>query len=69
MAAAARQWDVAGFILPEENAPEGAIVDSLPVFGVRDLGEVVAFLSGESQPAPCRVDTPEAFRPRFPPTG
>lgn len=61
VAAAARQWDVAGFILPEENAPEAAIVDSLPVFGVRDLGEVIAFLGGENHPAPCRVDTREIF--------
>jgi len=61
VAVAARHWDVAGLILPEENAAEGAIVDALPVYGVRDLGEAVAFLSGEKELAPCRVDALELF--------
>ena len=61
VAVAARRWDVAGLILPEENAPEGAIVDALPVYGVRDLGEVVSFLAGEKQLAPCRVEVRDLF--------
>jgi magnesium chelatase family protein len=61
VAVAAKDWGVTGLILPEENAPEGAIVDSLPVYGVRDLGEVVAFLSGEKELAPCRVDALDLF--------
>ncbi len=46
VAVAARSWGVEGLILPEENAPEGSIVEGVPVFAVRDLGEVVDFLSG-----------------------
>ncbi len=62
VAVAARSWDVAGLILPEENAREGAIVDSVPVYGVRDLGQVVDFLAGTTDLLPCKVDTLELFR-------
>ncbi len=62
VALAARDWDVAGLILPEENAREGAIVDALPVYGVRDLGEVIDFLAGVADLEPCRVDVAELFR-------
>ncbi|MHB1398585.1 MAG: YifB family Mg chelatase-like AAA ATPase [Trichloromonadaceae bacterium] len=61
VAVAARNWDIAGLLLPEENAREGAIVEGLNVYGVRDLGEVVEFLSGEKQLEPCRVATEELF--------
>ena len=61
VAVAARNWDVAGLLLPEENAREGAIVEGLNVYGVRDLGEVVEFLRGEKQLEPCRVATEELF--------
>jgi magnesium chelatase family protein len=61
VAVAAKDWGVTGLILPEENAPEGAIVDSLPVYGVRDLGEVIAFLTGEKELTPCRVDALDLF--------
>ncbi len=62
IAVAARAWNVDGLILPEENAPEGAIVDNLPVYGVRDLGEAVSFVNGERELEPCRVDVADLFR-------
>jgi len=62
VAVGARAWDVDGLIVPQENAAEGAIVEGLPVYGVHDLGEVVAFLSGEKNLEPCRVDAAELFR-------
>ncbi|BCR06997.1 ATP-dependent protease [Desulfuromonas versatilis] len=62
VAVAARGWDVDGLILPEENAREGAIVDSVPTYGVRDLGEVVDFLNGARQLEPCAVDIDDMFR-------
>ncbi|MFN2258141.1 MAG: YifB family Mg chelatase-like AAA ATPase, partial [Desulfuromonadaceae bacterium] len=49
VACEAHKWDVDGIILPRENAPEGAVVDNLPVYPVRDLSEVVGFLNGEHQ--------------------
>ncbi len=61
IAVAARRWEIAGLILPAENAMEGAIVDGLPVFGVRELGEVVDFLAGERELEPCRVDLADLF--------
>ncbi|PLX83258.1 MAG: magnesium chelatase [Desulfuromonas sp.] len=61
VAVAARGWNLAGLVLPEENAREGGIVEGLPVYGVRDLGEVVDFLNGERELAPCRVDSGEIF--------
>jgi magnesium chelatase family protein len=61
IAVAARRWEIDGLILPAENAPEGAIVEGLTVFGVRDLGEVVAFLSGERELEPCRVEIAALF--------
>jgi magnesium chelatase family protein len=62
IAVAARRWGIDGLLLPRENAPEGAIVDGLPVYGVHDLGEVVAFLTGERELIPCQVDIAELFR-------
>ncbi|GAB6083661.1 YifB family Mg chelatase-like AAA ATPase [Desulfuromonas carbonis] len=61
IAVAARRWGIDGLILPLDNAPEGAIVDGLPVYGVRDLGEVVAFLSSERELEPCRVEVLDLF--------
>lgn len=61
VAMAARGWDIEGLILPEENAREGAIVEGLAVFGARDLGEVVSFINGEKELAPCRMDAHDVF--------
>jgi magnesium chelatase family protein len=61
LAVAARQWPVAGLVLPEENAREGAIVDGVPVYGVRDLGQLVDFLNGAGELPPCRVDVAQLF--------
>ncbi|BCA78283.1 YifB family Mg chelatase-like AAA ATPase [Desulfuromonas sp. AOP6] len=47
LAVAARHWQTEGLIVPWENAAEGAIVEALPVYGVRDLAEVVEFINGE----------------------
>lgn len=62
LAVAARQWPVAGLVLPEENAREGSIVDGVPVYGVRDLGQLVDFLNGAQPLEPCRVDVGALFQ-------
>ncbi len=56
VAAAARNWDLDGLILPAANAEEGALVDGLPVYSVGTLGEVVDFLTGNRVLEPCQVD-------------
>jgi len=58
---AARTWDLDGLIVPYENAREGALVDGLPVYGVKTLGEVIDFLAGKIQLEPCQIDTTTLF--------
>ena len=57
VAVAARNWELDGLIVPQDNAREGALVDGLPVYGVQTLGEVIDFLADKTQIEPCRVDT------------
>ena len=57
VACEAHKWDVDGLILPQENAAEGAVVNNLPVYPVRDLAEVVSFLNGEHQIPPQQPPT------------
>ena len=46
IAMAAQKEKVRGLILPEQNAPEAAVVSEVEVLGVRDLPQVVEFLNG-----------------------
>lgn len=50
-----------GVILPEENAREAAVVEGTEVIGVQSLAQVVAFLTGEEQIEPARLDVAEVF--------
>ncbi len=45
-----------GFILPEQNAKEAAIVKDLNVYGLKNLEEVVNFLNNEIKLEPCISD-------------
>ena len=56
-----RKENFKGFILPKENAREAAIVNKLEVYGVTSLSEAVAFLNGELELKPTKVDTREEF--------
>lgn len=52
IAMAAQKEKVKGLILPEQNAPEAAVVSEVEVLGVRDLPQVVEFLnSNQTIPA------------------
>ncbi|CAG0974115.1 Competence protein ComM [Geobacteraceae bacterium] len=68
VAVAARAAGFAGIIVPQENAPEGAVVEGVNVIGVTELAEVVEFLNGEREITPHRVDV-EAFFERSCETG
>jgi magnesium chelatase family protein len=46
IAMAAKKAKVKGLILPEQNAPEAAVVHEIEVLGVRNLPQVVEFLNG-----------------------
>ncbi|MDR2423837.1 MAG: YifB family Mg chelatase-like AAA ATPase [Prevotellaceae bacterium] len=61
MAIMARERGFKGFILPEENAMEAAVVDKLDVYGVNTLREVVDFFDGRNPITPVKVNTREQF--------
>ena len=50
------------FIVPKENAEEGALAEGAEVFGAENLLEVVRHLSGEEAMAPTRGRAEEIFR-------
>ena len=50
-----------GFLLPKENADEGAIVSGLDVIGVESLSEAVDFLEGRCSIEPRVKDTRDLF--------
>jgi len=50
IAVGARDKDLKGIFLPEENAPEAAVVEGVNVYPVRSLSEVVEALLGISVP-------------------
>ncbi len=56
MAIKARELGLKGVILPEENAPEAAVVSNVCVFGVNSLPEVLDFLQNGKAREPYRVD-------------
>ncbi|MBI5408229.1 MAG: hypothetical protein HZA14_02555 [Nitrospirae bacterium] len=45
-----------GLIVPEENAPEAAVVSGVQVIGVRSLPDIVAFLRHEKSLLPHTAD-------------
>ena len=57
----ARKAGLKGFILPEENALEGSIVNNLDIIGVKTLSEAVEFLMGTKDITPTVSDTRELF--------
>ena len=58
----AKEEGFEGFILPEENAREAAVVTGIKVFGMKNIREVADFLNGESDPCPTQVNTLDEFR-------
>ncbi len=57
----ARQEGFEGFILPKENAREAAVVDTLKVYGVENLREVIDFFNDELELEQMVVNTREEF--------
>ncbi len=65
IAAACKQNNIDGIILPKENAPEAAIVNGLTVLGVETLSQVVELLNGSVQLTPTKVDIHAIFSRLF----
>ncbi|MEM1359560.1 MAG: YifB family Mg chelatase-like AAA ATPase [Bacteroidota bacterium] len=57
----ARAGQYKGFILPEANAREAAIVTDLPVYGVKCLSDAIDFVTGTHCIPPTEVNTREEF--------
>ena len=57
----AKESGFKGFILPEENAKEAAVVEDLEVLGVKNIKEVVEFFNGDSIVTPTFVDLDKEF--------
>ena len=62
MALKVRDLGLKGLIVPEENAPEAAVVSGVQVFGVRSLPDLIAFLRQERSLLPCVVDITNNMR-------
>ncbi len=60
----ARELGFEGFILPEANAREAAVVNQLQVYGVSNLKEVIEFFEGKRELTPTMVNTREEFYAR-----
>lgn len=56
MALEAKRLGLRGVIMPKENISEAAVVDSIEVYGMESLPEVIEFLGGIKQREPHRVD-------------
>lgn len=57
----ARAQKFEALFVPEENAREAAVVDTLKVYGVRHLNDVISILRGQTLFAPTEVNTREEF--------
>ncbi|GHT13975.1 magnesium chelatase [Bacteroidia bacterium] len=57
----ARAEGFEGFILPQQNAREAAVVNNLKVYGVSNLQEVIEFFNGTKELEPTIVNTREEF--------
>lgn len=57
-----RKDSFTGFVLPQANASEAAIVNNLDILGVATLKEAIEFFEGNRTLQPLRVDTREVFQ-------
>jgi magnesium chelatase family protein len=57
----AREEGFEGFILPLQNAREAAVVDTLKVYGVENIKDVIDFFNGKVQLEQIQVDTRKEF--------
>ncbi len=64
MALAARAENLAGILVPAENAHEAGVVEGIDVIPIRTLREAVAFFQGETNVEPIRTDMQALFAER-----
>lgn len=57
----ARQEGFKGFLLPEQNAKEAAIVNDLDVYAIQNIKEVIDFFKDNASLQPLQIDTRKEF--------
>jgi magnesium chelatase family protein len=57
----ARRLGFKGFVLPEENASEAAIVNNIDIIGVSNVKQAVDFFEGKAEIKPLQSDTRDVF--------
>jgi len=62
MAMRCRDDGIKGFIVPDENAEEAAVVDGIEVIPLSHLSEVVGFLADQVIASPMRIDLDRIFQ-------
>ncbi|MCG6910200.1 MAG: YifB family Mg chelatase-like AAA ATPase [Deltaproteobacteria bacterium] len=62
MALAAKEAGYAGIMVPFDNRLEASVVEGIPVYPVKTLGHVVAFLGGFTEIAPLETDVATYFK-------
>ncbi|MBW1915708.1 MAG: YifB family Mg chelatase-like AAA ATPase [Deltaproteobacteria bacterium] len=62
IAIAAKDLGLKGIYLPEENAPEAAVVEGIDIHPVKTLSSLVSCLTGKSHIAPFHVDADTFFK-------
>jgi magnesium chelatase family protein len=62
MALKVRDLGLRGLIVPEENAPEAAVVSGVDVFGIKSLPDLIAMLRHEKSFPPYETDISKAIR-------
>jgi magnesium chelatase family protein len=62
MALRARELGLNGIVLPEENAPEAAVVKDVPVFGLKNLPDVIEFLKNKIYKRPFEIDINKSMK-------
>lgn len=61
MAVLAKKKGYRGMLIPADNAQEAAVVESVKIFGMQTLPQVVEFLTGNAPQEPVRIDVRNAF--------
>ena len=61
MAVLAKKSGYRGMVIPADNAQEAAVVESVSIFGMRTLPEVVEFLTGNAFVDPVSINVQSAF--------
>ena len=61
IAIAARKEGFRGLIVPKQNCREAGMVNSLPVYGIEHITELINFLNNENSLQPVTINTREEF--------